>query len=117
MTATTAIEAKARETGEQIARPLNVLAPLIKQDIEQGRQAMEKAGMPYFIAAGEKLIEAKASCGHGEFQHWVSRNFSVTDRQARTWMATARKSQNGSALPFSSLREATKPEPKQFEFR
>ncbi len=71
--------------------------------------------MPYFIAAGEKLIEAKATCNHGEFQNWIKRNFNVTHETARVWMIAARKSQNPSALGFSSLRQAIKTEPKKIE--
>ncbi len=76
---------------------------------------MEKAGMPYFIAAGEKLIEAKATCDHGEFRDWAKRNFNVSNTTLTVWMAAARKSQNVSALTFSSLREAIKTEPKKIE--
>ncbi len=76
---------------------------------------MEKAGMPYFIAAGEKLIEAKATCKeNGQlFRDWAKQNFNVSDATVTVWMNAARKSQNASALAFSSLREATKPEPKK----
>jgi hypothetical protein len=111
---TTAIQTQ-NESDVRIARPLNVLAPLIKQDIEQGKQAMEKAGMPYFIAAGEKLIEAKATCKYGEFENWVKSNFNVTRQTAFNWMKAARKTQMSNAFDFSSLRQAIKIEPKKKE--
>jgi hypothetical protein len=100
----------------RVARPLRVLVPLIQDDLEHGREAAERAGMPYYLAAGEKLIEAKAQMKHGEFGPWVKRSLAVSDRQARTYMALAEEAarQNGSALPFSSLREferETKPVP------
>jgi hypothetical protein len=64
---------------------------------------------------GEKLFEAKANCKHGEFQDWVKRNFEITPRTAQRWMLAA-ENDTRVAFQFSSLREATKPEPKQFEF-
>jgi len=71
-------------------RPLSVLVPLIKTDLSHGREAAEKAGLPYYRAAGEKMIEAKAQLQHGEFISWVERNFSIGRRHANQYMALAR---------------------------
>jgi hypothetical protein len=89
----------------RIARPLKVLVPLIKEDMEQGETAAAVAGMPYFIAAGEKLLEAKAQMKHGEFMPWVKRNFTVSMQKTSDYMklAEAVAAQNSSALAFSSL--------------
>lgn len=90
-----------------LVRPLHVLVPLIKKDLDEGREASERAGMPYYQAAGEKLIEAKPQC-QGGFEAWASRNFKITSRQAREYMNLARTTagrQNGSGLPFTSLRD------------
>ena len=38
-----------------VARPLRVLVPLVKEDLESAATA----GLPFYIAAGEKLLEAK----------------------------------------------------------
>lgn len=88
-----------------VARPLNVLAPLIKQDFEQGDAAAEKAGMPYYKAAGEKLIEAREGSFAGDskgFYAWAEKTFKKKPTQIKTYMAvgetTSRKS-------FGSLRD------------
>src|SRR5689334_21784678 len=46
-------------TGKKIARPLHVLVPLIKEDLQLGRDAAERASMPFYRTAGEKMLEAK----------------------------------------------------------
>lgn len=88
---------------QSIARPLKKLIPLIQRDLD----AAEKAGMEYFRAAGEKLLEAKSQIPHGQFQDWVKRNLKVSARQARKYMALAEATagQNGTAIPFFSLRD------------
>lgn len=97
----------AQATEKPIARTLRILVPLIKKDLQDGNEAAERAGLPYYRAAGEKLLEAKAQMKHGEFTPWVQRNLKIKDRQARYYMRLAEASavQNGNALPFSSLRE------------
>lgn len=84
----------------KVARPLKVLVPLIKQDI----QAAQNAGMPYYRAAGEKLIEAKSQLAHGEWQEWLKRNFSLTARTAQNYMQMA-DAQKRNVFRFSSLNE------------
>jgi hypothetical protein len=77
-----------RKTGE-IARPLNVLVPLIKQDFE----GAEKAGMAYFKAAGEKLWEACKGSFSGkrseEFYAWADRTFGRKTTAIKSYMALA----------------------------
>ena len=97
--------------GRQLARPLSVLVPLIRDDLQEAKSA----GMPYYRAAGEKMIEAKNVLKVGEFMPWVSRNFQISHRQANEYMNLARATsniqgttgdgQNGSAIPFSTMRE------------
>jgi len=74
--------ALAVKSKSQIARPLRVLVPLIQEDLARGRHAAEDAGMPYFRAAGEKLIEAKshyseAEIARGEFNQWATMHFGL----------------------------------------
>jgi hypothetical protein len=91
-----------------IVRPLHVLVPLIKKDLEQGREASERAGMPYYQAAGEKMLEAKGQLEHGEFGPWLTRNFELSERHARRYMEFARATsniENGRARPFSTFSE------------
>jgi hypothetical protein len=96
-----------RETEKHIARPLRVLVPLIKDDLEHA----EKAGMPYYRAAGEKMIEAKAQMKQGEFLPWLKRHFPISPWQAKVYMklaaATADK-QNRGIPNFSSLNDFLK---------
>ena len=65
--------------------------------------------MPYYRAAGEKMIEAKEGGGlaHGEFGPWIKRNFKIGERQARLYMSLVATSniQNGAQAP-KSLYEA-----------
>jgi vacuolar-type H+-ATPase subunit I/STV1 len=68
-----------------VARPLKVLIPLIKADIERG----DRAGMEYYADAGDKLIEAKEQVAYGYWGAWLSKNFDRSDRQARLYMRYA----------------------------
>jgi len=67
---------------QQVVRPPEVLAPLIQQDLADANQAAAQAALPYHQAAGEKLLEAKASLVHGEFESWIKRNVKISQRQA-----------------------------------
>lgn len=81
--------AMATKSEGQVARPLRVLVPLIKEDLENGRAAAERAGMPYYQAAGEKLTEAKSQMTVAEFTPWAQRNFGISQRQAYRYMQLA----------------------------
>ena len=101
--------------GTQVARPLKILVPLIKDDLAKGKEAAEKAGMPYYQAAGEKMLEAKPQISGG-FQDWVKRNFGITPRHAQNYMNLARATageQIGRAHPFNSLSEFMRHEGKE----
>lgn len=97
----------AKSEERRVARPLRVLVPLIQDDLKQGREAAERAGLPYFRAAGDKLLEAKDQLEHGEFVPWVKRHFTVSIQTLRTYMAYAEAAattdKKESALSFSSL--------------
>ncbi|MDQ3347585.1 MAG: DUF3102 domain-containing protein [Acidobacteriota bacterium] len=103
--------ALAQAAEQRIARPLTVLVPLIKDDLARGKDAAERAGMPYYQAAGEKMLEAKTQLKHGEFVPWVTRNFGVKYRQASNYMklAEALGGEKCSALHFSTLSAFTQP--------
>ena len=110
---TTSPETTQQET--RIARPLHVLTPLIAKDLREGREAAEQAGMPFYRAAGEKLLEAKVQIQHGNFEDWVKRNFKISTRTAREYMSLARTTADvkiGTAVPFSSLNDFRR----RFEF-
>jgi hypothetical protein len=87
------------------ARSLKVLATLIQQDLQAGRDASERAGMPYYQAAGEKMLEAKAQIEHGKFRDWITRNFKITYTHAHRYMQLAKATVGNKSLAsdFSSL--------------
>jgi len=100
----TAVAKRERVT---VSRPLKVLIPLIKADIERG----DRAGMEHYADAGDKLIEAKEQVAFGYWGAWLSKNFALTDRTASRYMRLARlradKPQNGHGVTEmpNSLRE------------
>lgn len=105
MTQTLMEVAPAKEE-RRVARPLSVLADLIKEDLASGQE--------HYRAAGEKLIEAKAQLGHGKFSKWVEENFEIGHRQATNYMALAAKNQTGIIIPLSKINNPRyAPKPKQ----
>lgn len=71
-----------------VARPLNVLIPLIKKDVADG----DRAGMEYYREAGAKLIEAREGYYPNNsrgFFAWAEREFRKKHDQIRTYMALA----------------------------
>jgi hypothetical protein len=91
-----------KDTG--LTRPLKVLVPLIKDELEAG----DAAGVEHYRRAGEMLLEAKEQVEHGEWGAWVERNFHLSRRTASDYMKLAER-QNGRRLPFSSIEEAVHP--------
>jgi hypothetical protein len=99
-----------REEG-RLARPLKVLAPLIKQEIEAG----EQAGLEHYRAAGEMLLEAKAQLKHGEWRKWYERQqFAWSRSTAQRYMVLAQVSSKNPLRVFSTLSEAAEPARKQY---
>lgn len=93
------------ETRERrVARPLKTLVPLIKDDLRQGDDVAQQAGMPYYIAAGEKLIEARAQLKAMTWGAWLTKNFHLSQQTARTYMKAAEKS--NACVAFDTLKEA-----------
>lgn len=91
---------------QRVARPLRVLVPLIQDDLRNGREAAERAGMPYYQAAGEKLIEAKSQIKtYVEFVTWARQNFNIGKDTAGTYMRLAERTRNSSAIEFKTLGE------------
>ncbi len=91
-----------------MVRPLRVLVPLIQDDLKHGREAAERAGMPYYQAAGEKLIEAKIQIKHGEWGSWLDRELSISRSQADRYILYAKadvKTKFTARGEFASLRE------------
>lgn len=97
-----AMTALAKRERVSISRPLKVLIPLIKADIEHG----DRAGMQYYADAGDKLIEAKEQVAFGYWGAWLQKNFERSAQQAQIYMRYARlradqKNTGGTVLPAS----------------
>lgn len=98
-----------RESSTKISRPLKVLIPLIKADIEDG----DRAGLSWYADAGDKLLEAQTQVTYGHWVTWLSKNFHLSRQTANLYMryATYRAAQKkeGGALQavetLKSLRE------------
>ncbi len=65
--------------GKAIARPLSVLAPLIKKDLAEAKEAAERAAQPYHEAIAAKMIEARSQVTYAEFISWSHRNFDLKE--------------------------------------
>jgi hypothetical protein len=80
-----------------VTRSPSVLVALIKDDLataarvqREGDDATKAATAPYFAAAGEKMLEAKAQMPHGQFTDWIRKNFRCGIRNAQLYMSIAR---------------------------
>jgi hypothetical protein len=73
--------------GGEIARPLRVLVPLIKDELAAG----DAAGLEHYRRAGEMLLEAKEQIPYGEWGAWVKRNFVLSASTAQSYMRLAIK--------------------------
>lgn len=93
----------ATRTEGKVARPLNVLIPLIKEDLKYA----EEAGLPYKQAAGAKLREAKNQLSYGEWGSWLKRHFTLSQETARQYMnfAKATEGEDSRNLGFSSMND------------
>lgn len=82
----------------QVARPLKVLVPLIKDELEAGNEA----GMEHYIKAGRMLNEVKDSqqVPYGSWGRWLKDNFSLGKTTAYDYMKVASKAdEEGSSFP------------------
>jgi hypothetical protein len=80
------------KTGTNVARPLSVLVPIIKNDLELGDRAGEKAARPYHEKAGAHLIEAALADdtqGADEFWDWAEEAFDRPRKILRSCMEFA----------------------------
>jgi len=60
--------------------------------------------MPYYCAAGEKMLEAKGQMKHGEFGPWIRRNFNILLRHAQIYMSYNERTKSDPGIAFDSLR-------------
>lgn len=69
-----------------VSRPLKVLVPLIKEELD----AATEAGLEHYRRAGEMLVEAKDQLPHGSWTNWLTKNFELSKRTAMRYMRLAR---------------------------
>jgi hypothetical protein len=101
---------KIKRSKQPLARPISVLVPLIKADIRDGDTAAEEASMPYYIAAGEKLLEVKAGGQvKGQFTSWATNTFKRSKTQIASWMRVAKLQKSSRARTFTTIDEAVRP--------
>jgi len=99
------------------ARPLKVLVPLIREEIDAG----ERAGIEHYRAAGQMLLEARAQItNRNEWFVWLKRNFKkegkpLSETTANRYMQLAetfKESRGATRLKetFPTLSSFTHPE-------
>lgn len=91
----------ARRQANQMARPLNELIPLIKEQLELAERVAE----PYWFEIGKLLLEAKAQMSKGEFIPWIDHNFKLSERTAQRYMQAVTITTKG----IQNRRSATPP--------
>jgi hypothetical protein len=76
-----------------IARPLKVLIPLIKDELESG----DRAGLEHYCRAGQMLLEAKEQMPWGSWTKWLGKNFELSQRTADRYMRLAQLAEKAKA--------------------
>jgi hypothetical protein len=71
----------------QIARPLTVLVPLIRDELTAGN----RAGLEHYRQAGEMLLEAREQVAPFKWGKWLSKNFELSRETARVYMRYAER--------------------------
>jgi hypothetical protein len=97
----------------QVARPLKVLVPLIKEELIAGNEA----GLEHYIKAGRMLNEVKDSeqVPYGSWGRWLKDNFHLSQVTAIDYMKVARRAdEEGSSFKatFKSIDDAVGREPR-----
>jgi hypothetical protein len=92
----------APSTSTEVARPLKVLVPLIKQEIAAGDAAAREASLEYYARAGALLLEARDQVGRGEWHAWLKRNFHLSETTARNYMKVAEEFERPSSRTLRS---------------
>lgn len=97
---TTTMSAIEENPKKPLARPLPVLVPLIKEQLELGDAAAEQAGLPYYREAGKMLREAKPQVEKGTWGNWLEANFKRSQRTAAVYMDLAHHYEVKEAFQF-----------------
>jgi len=89
----------------EIARPLNVLVPLIREELERG----DAAGIEHYRQAGEMLLEAREQIDGREWSGWLDRHFHLSRSTAVRYMKLAEFAETKS-VRRRTLSEIVEPE-------
>jgi hypothetical protein len=81
--------ARAKQIAQQVPRPLDDLAGLIREQLRLSQEAAERAAAPHWFEVGKLLHEAKAQLDHGEFGDWCKRHFKIGPTQRARYMKAA----------------------------
>ena len=71
----------------RIGRPLKILVPLIKEELEAG----DSAGLEHYRQAGEMLLEARNQVEQYRWGTWLSQNFELSRVTATRYMRLAER--------------------------
>ena len=98
-------------TAQEVARPLNMLATLIKKKLTEAqtaaREAAEAAEQPYWAEIGELMREAKEQFNSAaEFYQWSQRQFGISDRQTRRYVEAVTSAPIGRRASSDTLSDA-----------
>ena len=93
-----------KSNNKELARPLKVLVPLIKDDLKDRKTLRDGASFELETKIGEELIEAKSQLTATQWGNWLRKNFQLSQETARTWMRAADKFHAG--VEFATLSHA-----------
>jgi hypothetical protein len=91
----------AKQMTGRVARPVKVLVPLIKAELEMG----DAAGLEHYRRAGEMLIEAREQVVSRQWGTWLSKNFALSRSTAWRYMRLAEQPER--VTRETSLRQVT----------
>jgi hypothetical protein len=90
---------------QPLARPLNVLVPLIKEHLAERKRLRDDSSLWIEIKIGNELLESKSQLKHGYWSSWLEKNFHLSQSTAQAWMKAARK--NSAGAVFRTISEAS----------
>jgi hypothetical protein len=96
----------ARVEETQVARPLHVLAPLIRKDLQEEKQIAERATMEIKQSIGNKLVEARGWGSYKETVAWCKECFGFGRDQMDAYIALSNTTSSLPGAPaFESIRQ------------
>jgi len=97
-----------RRRDRRMARPVRMLVPLIKADLDRG----DSAGMDYYRRAGDKLREARGQVAAHLWTAWLTKHFELSRMTAWRYMRLSEihEDSNGTVDTSKTLSELTQPE-------